>query len=99
MGHLQEAMTQLYKTSHGSSNASDDMPEVGLLATGGGITCFNCGEEGHKAFQCNKRSNGGNRQNNRRGGNCNKKCGNCEKTGHVDKDCWDDPKNKDKIPS
>eukprot|EP00957_Ditylum_brightwellii_P150624 11468391-Ditylum_brightwellii.AAC.1 len=28
MGHLQEAMIQLYRTSHGSSNASNSTPEV-----------------------------------------------------------------------
>eukprot|EP00957_Ditylum_brightwellii_P126859 9670410-Ditylum_brightwellii.AAC.1 len=70
------------------------MPEVGLVTVVSKIKCYSCGKKGHKAFQCKepKKRKKGKKMSN-------KKCNRCGNKGHDKDNCWDDPKNADKVPA
>jgi len=93
--HLQDAMTQLYRTMYGRVDC-DTSKEVQLSSfeTKGGIVCYRCKKPGHKAYECPEKKKGDN------GGGGKKKfrgnCHRCGKQGHRQADCWEDPKNKHK---
>ena len=79
---------RLTKGKGGPNNASnDDGHETALFAGGFKGKCNNCGEWGHKGFQCPKKS-GGNESNNNSGGNkFSGKCHYCKKVGHRAFEC------------
>ena len=79
-----------YNLSTGSNGAdidSDD-DEVGLSTFTG--KCNNCGQVGHKAFQCPKPKDEKKK--------FKWKCNGCRKTEHKYHACWGNPKNADKVP-
>eukprot|EP00957_Ditylum_brightwellii_P014608 1100852-Ditylum_brightwellii.AAC.1 len=53
MADLQEAMTQLFRTTHGSEAETEDQEEMGLFVSDD--KCYRCGKKGHKAYQCRKK--------------------------------------------
>eukprot|EP00957_Ditylum_brightwellii_P105673 8058491-Ditylum_brightwellii.AAC.1 len=53
MADLQEAMTQLFRTTHGSKAETEDKDEMGLSMTDD--RCYRCGKKGHKGYQCKKK--------------------------------------------
>eukprot|EP00957_Ditylum_brightwellii_P184573 14057643-Ditylum_brightwellii.AAC.1 len=71
LAHLQEAMTQLWRTLYGGENENDDKNEMGLAIAD--ITCYRCGKKGHKGYQCNKKTRGKKGEGNR------EKCDRCGK--------------------
>ena len=73
-----------------SNNNSDEGHETALFAGGFKGKCNNCGEWGHKGYQCPKKGNGGNENSNNSGGSSNKfsgKCHYCKKVGHRAFEC------------
>ena len=86
---LVEEMCKSWRISGGKSD--DDTPRGGdetVLAStnvGNSDKCYNCGEEGHKANGCPKRSN------------C--KCYRCGKQGHKQYNCLHNPNNKHLRPA
>ena len=102
--NLSSAMNQLYRTMYGA-NEKKCLREskVQLAAFGGGggkgIICYNCGQQGHKAYQCPNRETGNGQKG--KGNGKNKFTGTCHlcgKPGHKKADCWLDPKNASKRP-
>ena len=96
MNHLEEAMTQLYRSLYGSGS-EEKGDEIGLSSVdSSGVVCYRCKEKGHKAYECPKKNNGS------KGGSSGKKfkgkCNSCGKQGHKAADCWSDPKNASKVP-
>eukprot|EP00957_Ditylum_brightwellii_P105366 8032465-Ditylum_brightwellii.AAC.1 len=80
MNNLQSAMTQLFRTMYREKKGDKEAPEVSLSSTDKGIKCYNCGEKGHKAYQCTEP-----KERKNKGRNNNKKCGRCGNKGHDDK--------------
>jgi len=78
---------RLSKGKSGSSNNSkDDEHETALFAGGFKGKCNNCGEWGHKGYQCPKK--GSNENGNNSGGNkFSGKCHYCKKVGHRAFEC------------
>ena len=90
-----------YRVENKGKAEKGDGPELELATFLG--TCFECGQEGHRAKDCpNKKGhnkwNGGHHDNNRGRGKFRGKCNNCGKVGHKAVDCWLLEKNKDKRP-
>lgn len=65
---------------------NDSTSEISLSAFSG--VCYKCGEQGHKAFRCPKKTSA--RQNHRNG---DIKCTNCGNPSHSAQRCWFDEKN------
>eukprot|EP00957_Ditylum_brightwellii_P168767 12846279-Ditylum_brightwellii.AAC.1 len=53
MADLQEAMTQLFRTTHSSEVETEDKDEMGLSMTDD--RCYQCRKKGHKGYQCKKK--------------------------------------------
>ena len=51
------------------------------------VKCFNCGNEGHKSFECQTKQQGGNSSGGNFGGQSDRVCYNCNKSGHISRDC------------
>eukprot|EP00957_Ditylum_brightwellii_P174315 13271333-Ditylum_brightwellii.AAC.1 len=56
MADLQEAMMQLFRTTHGVETENEDKNKMGLAMAD--IKCYRCGKKGHKGYQCNKKACG-----------------------------------------
>ena len=68
------------------------------------VKCFECGEIGHKSFECDKRysSNNGHhdqKKDEKSRGSFKGKCRNCGKVGHKEAECWDKEDNAYLRPS
>ena len=106
LDNLQTAMKIVYRMdkagNENDDDSDDDGTEMALQGTDSKVKCYNCGKEGHKAYQCkdSKRNNGkGKGQNGYdKKRKFNGKCNNCGKIGHMIKDCWEDEKNAHKRP-
>ncbi|UYV63980.1 hypothetical protein LAZ67_2006240, partial [Cordylochernes scorpioides] len=60
----------------------------GRLGSGDNRGCYNCGEEGHRKFECTKPARGGGRgRGQSRDGGSNKTCYNCGEVGHRKYEC------------
>ncbi|UYV67078.1 hypothetical protein LAZ67_4003833 [Cordylochernes scorpioides] len=60
----------------------------GRLGSGGNRGCYNCGEEGHRKFECTKPARGGGRgRGQSRDGGSNNTCYNCGEEGHRKFEC------------
>src|SRR5687767_4196423 len=90
MKDLAEAMNQLWRTMNSGTEEADK--EVSLMSKED-VTCYKCGKKGHKAFQC-KSKGGGKAKREKFKGNCTT----CGKKGHKTENCFEDPKNRGKIP-
>eukprot|EP00957_Ditylum_brightwellii_P090737 6910518-Ditylum_brightwellii.AAC.1 len=90
MADLQEAMTQLFRTTHGVEDETEDKNKMGMAMAD--IKYYRCGKKGHKGYQCNKKACG------KKGNGSKEKCSRCGKTGHLTDDCFDNPKNAGKRP-
>lgn len=90
---LEVAMTQHYRSSNHGKDGGD---EIAL------ISCFSCGEEGHKSHQCTKKKGHKNtkgKSNGKSAGRFTGKCNECGTIGHKAADCWEKSENASKRPS
>ena len=79
---------RLTKGKGGSNGASsDDGHETALFAGGFKGNCNNCGEWGHKGYQCPKKNGGGGENNNSGSRKFSGKCHYCKKVGHRAFEC------------
>jgi hypothetical protein len=93
LGNLQSTMKELYRIRRAKrADEEDDDEDAPKMALGGadGIKCYNCGADGHKAFECPLKK----KRQPRFTGTCN----NCGKQGHKDANCWDKEENAHKRP-
>ena len=72
--------------SGANNNSNDDGHETALFAGGFKGKCNNCGEWGHKGYQCPKKGGNGN-GNNSGGSKFSGKCHYCKKVGHRAFEC------------
>ncbi|UYV69526.1 hypothetical protein LAZ67_6003904 [Cordylochernes scorpioides] len=64
----------------------------GRLGSGDNRGCYNCGEEGHRKFECTKPARGGGRgRGQSRDGGSNNTCYNCGEVGHRKYECTNNP--------
>ena len=86
MRDYERAMRDHYRLHYGDETSP--VQNIGL------ISCYRCGKEGHKGYQCTAKASekqGG-------GGKFKGKCNTCGKVGHKAANCWNDPKNASKVP-
>ena len=101
---LEEAMQIQWRISHGDENKNESNDSEFSLVASNELTCYFCGEKGHKANKCpKKKKNGGDGKGQNSGSNQNKKfngkCHTCGKTGHKKESCWEDEANAHLRPS
>jgi hypothetical protein len=92
LGNLQLMMKELYHIWRAKrEDREDDDEDAPKMALGGAdsIKCYNCGADGHTAFECPLKR----KRWPRFTGTCN-----CGKQGHKDADCWDKEENAHKRP-
>eukprot|EP00957_Ditylum_brightwellii_P126776 9663532-Ditylum_brightwellii.AAC.1 len=87
---------------YGQESSNNNTFEVGLTYNDSSLKCFNCSKSNHKMFQCSEPCNNNNGhhgrgRNNRRHGKS-ETCCRCSNKGHEDKNYWDYPSSKCKVP-
>jgi hypothetical protein len=100
---LEAVMGQCWRQVHQSPNnkGGKDLDDAEIvLATFDGH-CFICRKKGHKADKCAEKKSGGKTPKSCNGSSSESKmiCYNCQKPGHMSKDCWLKEENKHKRPN